>query len=108
LKEALSGPAFNGQVPSGTALANETQFSGCGGFTTLSVSVKKVNLPNGTQLWVTLDNLPVGTITVSHGSGSMATYDLGDFGVSMNQVNVYSALPDVTPFQQILCGESFT
>jgi hypothetical protein len=97
-----------GQIPSGTALANETQFSGCGGFSTLSVSVKKVNLANGSQLWVTLDGLPVGTITLSHGSGSMATYNLGDFGVSMDQVHVYSSFPDVSPFQQILSGASFS
>jgi hypothetical protein len=108
LKEALSGPSFNGQVPNGTALANETQFSGCGGFSTLSVSVKKVNLANGSQLWVTLDGLPVGTITLSHGSGSMATYNLGRFGVSMDQVHVYSSFPDVSPFQQILSGASFS
>jgi hypothetical protein len=108
LTEALSGPSFNGQIPSGTVLANETQFSGCGGFSTLSVSVKKVNLANGSQLWVTLDGLPVGTITLSHGSGSMATYNLGDFGVSMDQVHVYSSFPDVSPFQQILSGASFS
>ncbi len=108
LKEALSGPAFNGQLPSGTALANETQFSGCGGFSTLSVSVKKVNLADGSQLWVTLDGLPVGTITLSHGSGTMATYNMGDFGVSMDQVHVYSSFPDVSPFQQILSGASFS
>jgi Abnormal spindle-like microcephaly-assoc'd, ASPM-SPD-2-Hydin/Putative Ig domain len=108
LKEALSGPSFNGQVPNGTALANETQFSGCGGFSTLSVSVRKVNLADGSQLWATLDGLPVGTITLSHGSGSMATYNLGRFGVSMDQVHVYSSFPDVSPFQQILSGASFS
>src|SRR5216683_770207 len=47
LKEALSGPSFNGQTPSGTAIADETQFSGCSGFSVLSVGVKKVNLPVG-------------------------------------------------------------
>jgi len=108
LKEALSGPSFNGQTPSGTALADETQFSGCGGFSTLSVSVKKVNLPDGTQLWVTLDFKPVGTITLKHGSGSMTPYNLGDFGVSMDQVRVFSSLPDISTFQQILIGGSFS
>ena len=108
LKEALSGPSFNGQTPSGTATADESQFSGCGGFSVLSVGVKKVNLANGTQLWVTLDGLPVGTITLSHGSGTMATYDLGDFQVSMDQVHVFSTFPDVSPFQQILSGASFS
>jgi hypothetical protein len=104
LKEALSGPAFNGQVPTGTALANASRSTGC----TLSVSVKKVNLPDSTQLWVTLDGLSVGTINLSHGSGTMATYNLGDFQVSMDQVAVFSSFPDVSPFQQILTGGSFT
>jgi hypothetical protein len=104
LKETLSGPAFNGQVPTGTALANQSRSTGC----TLSVSVKKVNLPDGTQLWVTLDGLPTGTITLSHGSGTMATYNLGQFQVSMDQVRVFSSFPDVSPFQQILSGAAFT
>jgi hypothetical protein len=104
LKEALSGASFNGQVPSGTDLADEARSSGC----TLSVSVKKVNLANGSQLWVTLDGLPVGTITLSHGSGTMATYNLGHFQDSMDQVHVYSSFPDVSPFQQILSGASFS
>ena len=107
LKEALSGPAFNGRTPSGQATADETQFSGCGGFSLLSVRVKNVNLPDGTQLWVTLDFGPVGTIKLRGGSGTMATYNLGRFGVSRDQIRVYSALPDVTGAQQILIGGSF-
>jgi hypothetical protein len=108
LKEALSGPSFNGQAPSGTALADETRFSGCGGFSTLSVSVKNVNLPDGTQLWVTLDFSPVGVITLSRHAGTMPTYDLGQFGVSRDQIRVYSSLPDTGAFQQILIGGSFS
>jgi hypothetical protein len=108
LKEALSGPSFNGQTPSGTALADETQFSGCGGFSTLSVSVKNVNLPDGTRLWVTLDFNPVGTITLSRHSGTMPTYNMGDFGVSRDQIRVFSSLPDISTFQQILIGGAFT
>jgi hypothetical protein len=108
LKEALTGPAINGQTPTGTALADETQFSGCGGFSILSISVKKVNLPDGTQLWATLDGLPVGTITLSHGSGSMTPYNLGHFAVSMDQVHVFNSFPDTPPFQQILSGGSFS
>jgi hypothetical protein len=106
LTELLSGPALNGQTPTGKALADETNF-GCGGFSTLSVSVKKVNLPDGTQLWATLDGLPVGTITLSRGSGAMATYNLGEFAPSMDQVHVFSSFPDTNPFQQILSGGSF-
>lgn len=104
-KVALTGPAINGQTPTGTALVNETQFSGCGGFSTLSVSVKKVNLPDGTQLWATLDGLPVGTITLSRGSGTMATYNLGHFAPGgMDRVTIFNSFPDTSPFQQILSG----
>jgi len=107
LTEALSGPAFNGQVPGGQATADETQFSGCGGFSVLSVQVNNVNLPDGTQLWVTLDFQAVGTITLTGGSGTMADYNMGRFGVSRDQIRVDSALPDVSTSQQILIGGSF-
>jgi hypothetical protein len=108
LKEPLSGPVFNGRTPTGTALADETQFSGCGGFSVLSVTVKNVNLPDGTRLWVTLDFGPVGVITITRGAGTMAAYNMGRFGVSRDQVRVYSALPDISTTQQILIGGSFT
>ena len=107
LKEALSGPAFNGRTPSGQATADETRFSGCGGFSLLSAQVKDVNRPDGTVLWVTLDFQAVGTITLHGGSGTMATYNLGRFGVSNDEVRVYSALPDVATSQQILIGPYF-
>jgi hypothetical protein len=108
LTEPLSGPAFNGQTPSGAATADETQFSGCGGFSLLSVRVSNVHVPDGTQLWVTLDFGAVGTITVRGGSGTMATYNMGDFGVSRDQIRVNSALPDVSSAQQILIGGTFS
>jgi hypothetical protein len=107
LKETLSGPSFNGQTPHGQATADETRFSSCGGFSLLSVSVKNVNLPDGTQLWVTFDFKAVGTITLYGGSGSMARYNMGDFGVSRDQVRANSALPDISTAQQILIGGSF-
>jgi hypothetical protein len=69
--------------------------------------VKNVNLPDGTQLWVTLDFGPVGTITLRAGSGTMASYNMGRFGVSRDQIRVNSALPDVSTAQQILIGGSF-
>jgi hypothetical protein len=46
-------------------------------------------------------------ITLSHGSGTMPTYNMGRFGVSMDAVRVYSSLPDISTFQQILIGGSF-
>lgn len=106
-KETLSGPSFNGQTPTGTATVDETKFSGCGGYSVLSISVSKVNVPDGTQLWATLDFGPVGTITISHGSGTMTPYNLGRFGVSRDQVRIYSSLPDLPGYQQILSGGSF-
>ena len=84
-----------------------TRFSGCGGFSLLSVTVKNVALPDGSVLWVTLDFGPVGTITLRGGSGTMPTYNLGQFGVSNDDVRVYSALPDISSSQQILIGGAF-
>ena len=107
LTEALSGPAFNGQTPNGRAVSDETQFSGCGGFSILSVQVNNVNLPDGTVLWATLDFGSVGTITLRGGSGTMAPYNMGRFGVSRDQIRVNSALPDISTAQQILIGGSF-
>jgi len=106
-KNTLSGPTFNGKTPSGEATADMTRFSGCGGFSLLSAQVKNVNLPDGSVLWVTLDFKPVGTITLRSGSGTMPTYNMGHFGVSNDDVRVYSALPDISSSQQILIGGAF-
>jgi hypothetical protein len=107
LRESLSGSAIGGRTPSGEATADESQFSGCGGFSLLSVQVKNVNLPDGTVLWVTLDFGAVGTITLRAGSGTMAQYNMGRFGVSNDDVRVYSALPDISSSRQILIGGAF-
>ncbi len=48
-----------------------------------------------------------GMITLNGGSGTMAPYNMGDFGVSRDQVRVNSALPDISTAQQILIGGSF-
>jgi hypothetical protein len=37
----------------------------------------------------------------------MATYNMGRFGVSRDQIRVNSALPDVSSAQQILIGGAF-
>ena len=49
--EALTGAAIGGVVPQGQALADQSQFL-AGGATTLTVSVRNVNLPDGTVLGV--------------------------------------------------------
>jgi hypothetical protein len=107
LRELLTGSAIGGQTPSGQASADESQFSGCGGFSLLSAQVKNVNLPDGTVLWVTLDFKAVGTITLRGGSGTMAQYNMGRFGVSRDAVRIYGAPPDAAVFQQILGGGAF-
>jgi hypothetical protein len=106
-RENLTGPAINGKTPTGTATADMTKFSGCGGFSILTASVFNVALPDGRQLWVTLDFGPVGTITLKGGSGAMKAYNLGDFGVSRDQIRVYDNLPDGPTFNQILIGGAF-
>jgi hypothetical protein len=94
--------------PSGTATANEANDSGCGGYSLLTVQVKNVNLANGTVLWVTLDGLSVGEITLNRGSGTMPTYNMGNFSVNKDLVRVCDSLPDASPFQQILIGGGFS
>lgn len=107
VRETLSGSALGGQTPSGQATVDESEFSGCGGFSVMTANVRNVNLPAGTVLWVTLDFKPVGTMTLQSGSGTMAPYNLGRFGVSRDAVRIYSALPDVAGSRQILIGGSF-
>jgi hypothetical protein len=88
VKETLTGPPINGVVPEGQALADQSQFLS-GGSTTLTVQVRKVNLPDGTVLAVALDFTPVGSITLARGEGTM-TADLGHFAVSRDQVVIKS------------------
>lgn len=95
VKETLIGPAINGVVPEGLALADQSNFLS-GGSTILSVQVKKINLSDGTVLQVTLDFMPIGSITLAGGQGSMSA-DLGHFGVSRDQVRVKNG--DVTILQ---------
>ena len=86
VKETLTGPAIGGVAPEGQALADQSQFLS-GGSTILTVQVRKVNLPDGTVLSVSLDFTPVGSITVSRGEGTMQA-NLGHFAVSRDQVRV--------------------
>lgn len=98
----LTGPALNGQTPSGSAtltedVAKSTIENGpCD--ISLITQVSGVNLPDGTQLWVTEGALPVGMITLSGGSGSMAPYARPPGG----QVRVFTAFPSpgATPILQ--------
>jgi hypothetical protein len=71
---ALTGPAIAGQTPSGQGIGDQSQLTSCGGFTVITASVRNVNVPNGTVLWVTLGGEPIGQITVSGHAGSMAPW----------------------------------
>jgi hypothetical protein len=71
---SLTGPAIAGQTPSGQGIGDQSQLTSCGGFTTIRASVKSVNLPNGTVVWVTLGGEPIGRITLSNGAGTMAPW----------------------------------
>ena len=86
MKEALIGPPIGGIVPEGQAVADMSRFQ-AGGSTILTVQVRKVNLPDGTILPVTLSFTPVGAITLVRGEGGLTT-DLGHFGVSRDSVDV--------------------
>jgi hypothetical protein len=69
----LTGPAIGGEVPGGQAIGDQSQLTACGGFTVIRVSVKNVNLPDGTVLWVTLSGgQPIGRIVLSGGGATMA------------------------------------
>jgi hypothetical protein len=86
VKETLTGPAVGGVVPEGQALADQSQYLS-GGSTILTVQIKKVSLPDGTVLPVSLDFTTVGSITLSKGEGTMRA-SLGHFAVSHDQVRV--------------------
>jgi len=86
VKESLSGAGLNGVVPQGQASVDQSRFAS-GGDSVLTVQLKSVNLPDGTVLGVTLDFTPMGSITLSHGGGSLTT-SLGHFAVSRDQVRV--------------------
>lgn len=71
---SLTGPAIAGQTPSGQGVGDQSQLTACGGFTTIRASVKNVNLPSGSVLWVTLGGEPIGRITLTNGAGTMAPW----------------------------------
>jgi hypothetical protein len=86
VKETLTSAALNSVGPEGEALADQSNYL-TGGSTILTVQIKKVNVPDGTALGVTLDFTQLGSISVSRGEGT-ARFDLGHFAVSNDQVRV--------------------
>jgi hypothetical protein len=72
--DTLSGPAIGGVQPSGRVSIDTSHFTACGGYYVIGVSVKDVNLPDGTVLWVTLSGTPLGTIALHSGAGGISPY----------------------------------
>lgn len=106
--EPLTGAAIAGKVPSGQAVGDESQLTACGGFTTIAASVKDVNEPNGTVLWVSLDFKLIGQITLNGGSGTMKAYDAGDFGLFFDQIRIDDQSPPrVNGQTDVLAGSFF-
>jgi hypothetical protein len=108
VNEPLSGPAIGGVTPSGNARGDESKLTACGGYTILHVSVRNVNLPNGTVLWVYHEGL-VGQITLSSGAGAMRPYNLGGIGLRFDPISVYSTPPPlVLAAPAVVRGGSFS
>jgi Putative Ig domain/Abnormal spindle-like microcephaly-assoc'd, ASPM-SPD-2-Hydin len=80
----LTGPAIAGKTPGGQGVGDQSQLTACGGITVITASVRNVNLPDGTVLWVTLGGEPIGRITLLGGAASMAPWTL-PFGTLRKQ-----------------------
>jgi hypothetical protein len=103
----LTGPAIAGQTPSGQGVGDQSQLTACGGFTIIRTSVKNVNLPNGTVLWVTLGGEPIGRITLTGGAGTMAPWTLAISTLRKQSMVIYRQPPSGTLTQNPLLSGPF-
>jgi putative Ig domain-containing protein/ASPM-SPD-2-Hydin domain-containing protein len=104
----LTGPAIGGRTPGGQAVANQSTLTACGGFVTINVSVKDVNLPDGTVLWVTLSGRPIGRITLSNGAATIQPY-VYPGSLRKLAIQIYAAPPPLTLGEPtVLSGGSFS
>jgi hypothetical protein len=106
VNEPLTGAAIGGITPSGTAQGDESKLTACGGYTILHVSVRNVNLPNGTVLWVYHVGL-VGQITLSGGAGTMRPYNLGGIALRFDHISAYSTAPPLVLAQPPVVSGGF-
>jgi putative Ig domain-containing protein/ASPM-SPD-2-Hydin domain-containing protein len=96
--------AIGGVRPSGTAPIDVSHFTACGGYYVINASVKDVNLPNGTVLWVTLSQGGIiGTITLNNGQGSIRPF-VYDNELRKQEVQVFASPPFGALAQPILIG----
>jgi putative Ig domain-containing protein/HYDIN/CFA65/VesB family protein len=104
---ALSGPAIAGKTPTGQAIGDQSKLTACGGFVTINVSVKNVNVPNGTVLWVVMrGGPPIGTLTINNGAATMKPYVLNS-DLRKKGVAIYSQQPQLTSGATPLLSGSF-
>jgi hypothetical protein len=89
----LTGPAIAGKIPGGQGIGDQSQLTACGGFTIIRASVKNVNLPNGTVLWVTLGGEPIGRLTISNGAGTMQPWTLAISTLRKQGMGVFTQPP---------------
>ena len=75
------------------AIGDQSKLTACGGFVTINVSVKNVNVPNGTVLWVTMGR-PIGTLTISNGAATMKPYVLNS-DLRKKGIAIYSQPPQL-------------
>ena len=95
---ALAGAPIGGKAPSGQANIDTSKFTACGGFYTIAVSVKNVNLPNGTVLWATLSGRPIGEITLAGGAGATRPF-VYDGSLRKEAIQIYSHIPPLGVFE---------
>jgi hypothetical protein len=101
----LSGPPIAGQTPSGQGIGDQSQLTSCGGFTIITATVKNVNLPNGTVIWVTLGGEPIGTITLSNGGGRMPPWTLAISTLRKQGMGIFTQPPTgSSPQSPLLSG----
>jgi hypothetical protein len=104
----LAGPAISGQSASGQAIGDQSQLTACGGSTVITASVKNVNLPNGTVLWVTLGGGEViGRITLSGGAGSMPPWTLAISTLRKQGIQIFTQPPTGDPTQTPILSGAF-
>jgi hypothetical protein len=102
---SLTGPAIAGTTPSGQGIGDQSQLTACGGFTIIRASVKNVNLPDGTVLWVTLGGEPIGRITLSSHAATMQPWTLAISTLRKQGMAIFRAPPSATLTQNpILSG----
>lgn len=94
--------------PHRRAQGDESKLTAWGSFTVLHVSVRNVNLPNGTVLRVYHEGL-VGQITLSGRAGTMRPFNLGNLALRFDHITVYPTPPPLLLAQPaVLTGGSFS